>query len=80
MRVIQIGANKDFFLFIKLCETNGRDNYEKILEELPNKTMEELLEYSEVFWSRYPEMESGERYVERIEKGEAEIKKLNDIE
>lgn len=47
---------------------------------MTNKTKKELDEYAKEFWTRYAEMENGERYVERIEKGEAEIEKLKDIE
>ena len=73
-------SKKEFFLYIKLCEMNGRANHDKILLELPNKTPQELQKYEKVFWKRYTEMENGEKYVERIERGEAEIDKWNQIE
>ena len=67
-------SKKDFFLYIKCCEKYGRNNYDKILSEMVNKTKEEFDIYSKEFWSRFKEIENGERYVERIEKGEIEIK------
>ena len=42
--------------------------------------MDDLKEFADSFWTRYAEMENGQKYVERIEKGEAEIEKINDIE
>lgn len=53
-------SKKDFFTFIRMCETFGRDNYAKILEAFPNKTLEEIKEYCKAFW---------ENWEDRIENG-----------
>jgi len=73
-------GKKEFFLFIKLCEKFGRANYEKISEEMTHKNAEEVKLYSKAFWKKWELIENGERYVDRIEKGEAQLKQLNLIE
>ncbi|CDW88930.1 probable global transcription activator snf2l1 isoform 2 [Stylonychia lemnae] len=74
-------SKKDFFTFIRMCETFGRDNYAKIAEAFPNKTIEEIKDYSKAFWQKWEDhIENGHKYVERIEKGEAEIEKYKQIE
>jgi len=40
---------------------------------MANKTMEEIKVYSKKFWSNFKLIKNGEKYVERIEKGEADI-------
>ena len=59
-----------------MCEMFGRSIYAKINEALPNKTVKDIEEYSEFFWNNWRDrIENGHKYVERIEKGEAEIEK-----
>lgn len=70
-------SKKDFFHYLKCCEKYGRYDYENILYEMPNKSREELQEYTKAFWERWPEMKNGDRYVERIDKAEVVI--YNDI-
>jgi len=43
-------SKKDFFTYIRMCETFGRDNYAKIAEAFPNKSIDEIKEYSKAFW------------------------------
>lgn len=47
---------------------------------MPNKTEKDIKEYSKMFWSHYKLIKNGEKYVERISKGESEIQKLQSIE
>jgi len=42
-------GKKEFFHFITLCERYGRNSFEKIAKELPNKTIDEVKIYSEKF-------------------------------
>lgn len=35
-------SKKEFFYYIRLCETFGRDAYAKIAENLPNKTIQDV--------------------------------------
>ena len=69
-------GKKEFFHFINLCERYGRTNYEKIASEMPNKTIADIQEYSKIFWNRYKLIKNGDKYVERIAKGESEIQKF----
>ena len=68
-------SKKDFFLFLRLAESYGRDDLESIAVGFPNKTLDDVKKYSETFWKKWQKIENGQKYVERIEKGEAEIEK-----
>mmetsp|Transcript_28417 Transcript_28417/g.20528 ORF Transcript_28417/g.20528 Transcript_28417/m.20528 type:complete len:84 (+) Transcript_28417:170-421(+) len=68
---------KDFFNFIRMCEKFGRYNFTYFVEALPYKTVDEIRDYSKAFWKNSHLIENGSKYVERIEKGEAEIDKRN---
>jgi SWI/SNF-related matrix-associated actin-dependent regulator of chromatin subfamily A member 5 len=46
---------------------------------LPSKTPEEVKKYSEVFWKKWEKIEGGQKYIDRIEKGEQEIEKYRSI-
>ena len=35
-----------------------------------------MKKYSDAFWKKYLKIENGQKYVERIEKGELEIEKM----
>lgn len=69
-------SKKEFFTFIRLNEQFGRRDLETITLNLPNKTIEEVKKYSDAFWKKYLKIENGQKYVERIEKGELEIEKM----
>ena len=67
---------RDFYKFISMCEIFGRENHELFSELLAGgKTLEEIKLYSEAFWVNYKKIDKYEKYIERIEKGELEIKK-----
>jgi len=68
-------SKKEFFQFIRLNEQFGRRDIETIAQYLPNKTPQEVAKYAETFWKKYPKIENGQKYVERIEKGEADIER-----
>lgn len=68
-------SKKDFFVYIRQCETFGRKDYEKIALGFVNKTPEDVKKYSDSFWKKWQSIENGQKYVERIEKGELEIEK-----
>lgn len=64
-----------------MCEIYGRDNFEMFTDLLgTGKSVEEIKEYSEVFWKNYKKIYKYEKYIDRIEKGEAEIYKRNSID
>ena len=57
----------------------GRSDYANIALGLGNKTPDEVKKYSDHFWKKYHLIENGQKYVERIEKGELEIEKQRQI-
>jgi SWI/SNF-related matrix-associated actin-dependent regulator of chromatin subfamily A member 5 len=77
-----IGWNKrHFFQFINMCELYGRDNCDlyTVLMTEGGKTSEEIQRYSDTFWQKYKQVDNFKKYIDRIEKGEAEIEKRNQI-
>jgi hypothetical protein len=46
---------------------------ENITAGFGNKTLQEVKEYSEEFWKKWHLIDGGQKYIDRIEKGEAEI-------
>lgn len=77
-----VGWNKrHFFQFINMCELYGRDNCDlyTVLMTEGGKTSEEIQRYSDTFWQKYKQVDNFKKYIDRIEKGEAEIEKRNQI-
>lgn len=68
-------SKKDFFHLIRMCEYYGRDNFEEIALQFKSKTIEEIETYCDYFFKNYEKLENGQKYIDRIEKGEAEIEK-----
>ena len=66
---------KDFYYFIKMAETYGRSAIELYTEGLPNKSEHEIRVYANAFWENYKKIENYHKYIERIERGEFELKK-----
>ncbi|ORX54808.1 hypothetical protein BCR36DRAFT_282567, partial [Piromyces finnis] len=73
-------GKRDFSSFIKLNEKYGRENVEQIANEMDGKTLEEVQEYSKVFWKRYKELNDYEKIIYNIEKGEAKLQKMQEIQ
>jgi len=74
------GWNKrDFFNFIKMCELYGRNNFD-LYSELHYKTVDKIKKYSDAFWQNFTKIEHYKKYIDRIEKGEAEIDKRRRID
>ncbi|KAI8063603.1 SNF2 family N-terminal domain-containing protein [Gongronella butleri] len=71
---------RDFTTFINLNCRYGRNNLVAIAEEMESKSLEEVTKYSQVFWERYTELTDFERHVNKIEKGESELEKQNEIQ
>ena len=73
-------SRKDFQAFIRGCERYGRDDLDSIQgNELPDKTLEQVQEYSQVFWQRCQELPDHERFLSNIEKGEAKMERTAKI-
>ncbi|GAA5829787.1 hypothetical protein JCM11251_007878 [Rhodosporidiobolus azoricus] len=63
-------TKREFQAFMRGMETYGRKNFEGIHRELTTKTIDEIKEYSEVFWDRYQEIEEHERLIAKLEAAE----------
>lgn len=58
----------------------GRHDLARIATEVEGKTLEEVAAYSQVFWRRYKEIAGWEKWIRRIEEGEAVINKRRELE
>lgn len=62
-------TKRHFQAFIRGCEAYGRHAYDKIATELPDKSLEEVIDYGKTFWTRYTEIEgrwSSSRFTCRV--------------
>jgi len=55
-------------------EKYGRDALDKVASEMPDHTEEEIRQYAKVFFERWRELKDADRYIERIEAGEAKLR------
>ena len=68
---------RDFQHFILVCIKYGRNAIRAIASEFePDKSLEDVREYAEAFWSNYEQIEGFERYISQIEQGEDKIRKI----
>ncbi|KAK9868512.1 hypothetical protein WJX84_000615 [Apatococcus fuscideae] len=70
---------RDFSAFVRACEKVGRSAVAEVAKEVDGKTLEEVEEYSKVFWKRYKELNDWERIIKNIERGEGRIQRQQDI-
>lgn len=68
-------SRREFTGFIANMAQFGKDNIEEIALNTPEKTMEEVETYHEVYWRRYGEIELFERYNSSIEAGQERAEK-----
>ncbi len=73
-------SRRDFNAFIRGCEKYGRAALEDIAREIEGKTLDEVKEYSKIFWERYEEIQDYETLLDRIERGEEKIRKRDYIQ
>ncbi|KAL1916815.1 uncharacterized protein VTP21DRAFT_5519 [Calcarisporiella thermophila] len=73
-------SKRDFQLFVSACARHGRKQYEGIASDLPDKSVADIKKYSKVFWDRYQEIEDWERIIAKIERGESERDKQNEVQ
>mmetsp|Transcript_54798 Transcript_54798/g.119408 ORF Transcript_54798/g.119408 Transcript_54798/m.119408 type:complete len:162 (-) Transcript_54798:398-883(-) len=71
-------TKKDFNTFIFASAKHGRDNIKNIALEL-GKEEDDVKKYHIEFWKRYKELEGWEKLMEKIERGENEIKRQNKL-
>ncbi|XJO76806.1 hypothetical protein BDV3_007283 [Batrachochytrium dendrobatidis] len=72
-------TKRDFQTFCRANEKHGRDNLEAIANDMEGKTLKEVEDYATVFWKRYTEIPDHEKIVGNIEKGEARLKKVQEV-
>ncbi|KAK9340080.1 SNF2 family N-terminal domain-containing protein [Lipomyces starkeyi] len=70
-------SRRDFTHFIQLNAKYGREDIEGIASEFEGKTIEEIEQYSKVFWERFTEIDGYDKYIAQIEAGEERTRKLN---
>jgi SNF2 family DNA or RNA helicase len=73
-------TRRDFFAFTKSCERYGQANIPQIASEIEGKTLEEVQAYAKVFWKRYRELTDWEKIIGRIEKGESDLRRKEEIQ
>ncbi|KAI1105334.1 SWI/SNF family of DNA-dependent ATPase [Jackrogersella minutella] len=66
---------RDFQQFINGSGRYGRNDYERIAEEVDSKTATEVKAYAKVFWQRYNEIADFNKYLQVIDTGEERMRK-----
>lgn len=66
---------RDFQQFINGSGRFGRNDYERIAEEVDSKTVAEVKAYAKVFWQRYKEIADYAKHLQVIETGEERMRK-----
>ncbi|KAK8124738.1 adenosinetriphosphatase [Apiospora kogelbergensis] len=61
---------RDFQQFINGSAKYGKNNYEKMADEVDSKTPAEIKAFAKVFWQRYTEVADYQKYLQVIETGE----------
>ncbi|KAI1462633.1 SWI/SNF family of DNA-dependent ATPase [Annulohypoxylon moriforme] len=66
---------RDFQQFINGSGRYGRQDYERIAEEVDSKTPADIKAYAKVFWQRYTEIADYNKYLQVIDTGEERMRK-----
>lgn len=72
-------GKKDFWSFMRGCETYGRDNYEAIAEWIGGRTPSEVRKYATVFWKRYKEIPGIQSKITKVLAGEKRIQRKKEM-
>ena len=67
---------KHFNNYIKCCCDYGKNNIDKISQNIKGKSRDEVMEYHGVFWKKYKLIKNWEKYINRINDSE---KKRNEL-
>ncbi|KAI9142019.1 SNF2 family N-terminal domain-containing protein [Paraphysoderma sedebokerense] len=73
-------GKREFGQFVKCCEAYGRNNFEQFSSNLPTKTVDEIKQYSTVFWERYKEIDDWKKIIDTIEKGEKRLSRVQEVQ
>ncbi|KAI0202060.1 chromatin-remodeling complex ATPase-like protein [Astrocystis sublimbata] len=66
---------RDYQQFINASARHGRNDYERIAEEIDSKTPADIKSYAKVFWQRYTEVADHAKSLGVIEAGEERLRK-----
>lgn len=69
-------TKKDLNAFVRANEKYGRMDIRSICKEFEDRTSEDVIEYSRVFWERCDELQDIDRILAQIERGENKIDRL----
>lgn len=69
---------KEYEAFISATEYYGRNEFEKLAQEIPSKTLEEIKSYSNAFWERISAYPEGQKLLRNMEKKE-KLEKQKDL-
>jgi SWI/SNF-related matrix-associated actin-dependent regulator of chromatin subfamily A member 5 len=61
---------RDFQQFVNGSAKYGRQNYERITDEVDSKSPSEIKAYAKVFWQRYKEIDEYQKYIQVIAGGD----------
>nr|KAJ3419813.1 hypothetical protein HK105_006470 [Polyrhizophydium stewartii] len=73
-------TKRDFQAFCKANEKHGREDLEAIARDMEGKSLDEVVRYAKVFWERVTEIPDHEKILANIEKGEARLRKIQEIQ
>ena len=75
-------TKREFSSFLRGIERYGRENFDKILDDIgDSKTMEQLVEYSAAFWEKGPtRIDTWPKILKVIEDGEQKIARREEME
>ncbi|CDF36036.1 chromatin-remodelling complex ATPase ISWI2 [Chondrus crispus] len=75
-------TKREFSSFLRGIERYGRENFDKILDDIgDSKTMEQLVEYSAAFWEKGPtRIDTWPKVLKVIEDGEQKIARREEME
>ncbi|KAL0587659.1 hypothetical protein ABG067_002678 [Albugo candida] len=72
-------TRRDFKVFISACERYGRDLREQICRDVANQTgklVGYVERYYDTFWVRYAELKDHQKYIDKIERGEKRLARI----
>ncbi|ORX45511.1 hypothetical protein DM01DRAFT_1340018 [Hesseltinella vesiculosa] len=71
---------RDFTKFVNLSARHGRQNIKAIADDMEAKPFEQVEAYAKEFWERKHEISDIDRHLSKIERGESELEKQNEIQ
>ncbi|GIX63108.1 SNF2 helicase, putative [Babesia caballi] len=72
-------TKKHFSAFVRANALYSRYDIDSIADYMTDKSRDEVVKYSKVFWERYKEIPNWEKYIKRIEQGEEALLKRNQL-